>query len=150
MNPKKLERSVENFCRDIINNNIRVRRRAWLHDGKYKEFWDLPRVAVVCAAHRNNSYKGYSKRVKSNTYDLTPDLKNALLNLLPLGGKIGDTNGICPYPVGNCAEPHAARECIKKENVLLNSIHFSTARIVTTGEIMPYCDNCKQTFPTIP
>ncbi len=149
MNTNKLERTVEHYCREIINGNIKVRRKAALHDGKRKEFWDIPRVAVVCCAHRNQSYKGYSKRVNCNSYENTPDLKNALLRLLPPNGKIGDTSNLCPYPVGNCAEPHAAHECIRKEEVRLASIHFSTARIITTGEIMPYCENCKHTFPTL-
>lgn len=149
MNQNKLERSVEQYLRKIIKAHEAVRSRAALHDGKRKKFWDIPRVAVVCCANKNKSYKGYSNRINSNSYDNTPALKEALLRLLPEGGKIGQTGDLCPYPVGHCAEPHAAHECIREEEVNLTSIHFSTARIVVTGEIKLYCQNCKHTFPTL-
>ena len=149
MNPNKLERSVEDYCRKIIKAHINARKHAGLHDGKHKKFWVLPTVAVVCCAYKNNSYKGYSKRVNCNSYEKSPDLKDALLRLLPKNGKIGDISNHCIYPVGICAEPHAAYDCICKEGVKIASIHFSTARIIDTGEIMPYCSNCKQTFPTL-
>lgn len=111
--------------------------------------WDLPCVAVCCSCNID-IYHGFSARVKANSYDKAPALKNALLALFGRRpGKIGECRDGCIYPVGNCAEPHAALKCIKDTSAKIKDIYFSNARYVVTGEIIDPCQNCIDTFPNV-
>lgn len=140
----KLERAVCHYCGKIINCHKKQRRYV-LHDGRNKPIWDLPMVAVSCEV--NNIIKcDCSKPTNVRSYDSVPALKRALEQC----GQIGQPGNYAGYQVGRCAEPHAAKLClISAPHARLNDLCFSTARVIATREIMPYCGNCQHTFPQL-
>jgi hypothetical protein len=138
VNLDKLERTIIQYCSELVNKHKKQRRYVYKDN---KCIWDLPCVAVSCA-YDATAYSDFSKPTRSDTYKKVPKLEETLLTL----GKIGEhVNG--RYPIGHCAEPHAAKKCMKdNQKALPNNIYFSTARVVRTKEIIDYCDNCKATF----
>lgn len=75
-----------------------------------------------------------------------PSLKQALEQC----GQIGQPGRYAVYQVGRCAEPHAAkRSLMRSPRANLNSLRFSTARVIATNEIKPYCGNCRHAFPQL-
>ena len=69
-----------------------------------------------------------------------PVLKSKLEKIAEIGDRL----------VGNCAEQHAANIYMNQlnENNLAH-LHFSIARRRRTKEEVPYCNNCKRTFPNL-
>lgn len=149
---EELNRCVYIYCGEIVNKKPLSRKRKKRNvNSKSKvksSFWDYPAMASVCKWVGNNKkYRGCSKKANDSNY---PDsiLKKELLLL----GSIGSSNKkFCKYPIGNCAEPHAARELLKNERHCrdLKDIHFSVAMRPRTREIFPPCENCKRVFPTL-
>ena len=64
--------------------------------------------------------------------------------------KLEETAPIGQRLIGNCAEQHAANNYMNQLNEDdLGELHFSIARRPRTKEEIPYCNNCKRTFPNI-
>lgn len=146
-----LERACLHYCGEL--RNIHKKQRRYIsHDGKAKSMWDLPKCAVACCGLLNDIYKDHSKPVRVDTYDRVPILKAELLKYVPQNGKIGDVTILprCGNQVGRCAEPHAAKRCMKDDpRVTIKDLKFSIARDITTGEPMNPCAICLAVFPTI-
>ena len=56
-----------------------------------------------------------------------------------------------PHPIGYCAEQNSANRLLldKKDGVSLEDIRFSIAIRPKTGEVIPYCNNCKTLFSSL-
>lgn len=139
MPPQDLERSVANYCGQVANNVISSR--------KCPRVCDYPATVVSCRMNNGNRkiYHGKSGKPRLGMYE--PILENALNQL----GVVGQhaING-CPYPIGNCAEPHAANKLIRDNNhARLNQVLFSSALRPRTQQVIPYCANCRAIFPNL-
>ena len=58
------------------------------------------------------------------------------------------------YPVGHCAEPHAANRLLyemsyKGKHLLIRDLRFSFAYSVKNSAVVEYCGTCKLTFPQL-
>lgn len=58
------------------------------------------------------------------------------------------------YPVGHCAEPHAAHILLNNmdgrgKSIKINNIIFSLAYNVKNQSVVPYCGTCRLTFPQL-
>lgn len=52
--------------------------------------------------------------------------------------------------LGNCAEVHAGNKVLQQTNkIAINQLRFSNAYRCRTLQIIPYCDNCLDTFNLI-
>lgn len=86
-----------------------------------------------------------------HTTKWNPDLKDAFQ--LKLGGSIGSLspNTGCSFPIGNCAEQHAANKVLNKLNGRgiqhsLQNLAFSKAIRPRTMIEISYCSNCTTLF----
>lgn len=159
---EKLERTVEQYRCQVANRHV-LQRRSPKRLPKNKPLWDLPMIASSCCyLYPNNSnasaiFSDYSQAVKANSYDGTPELKDRLLDCAPdRDRRIGASTKLdgCHNQVGRCAEPHAARKCIKtlsarNGNIPVDRIIFSIAHVIKTGEPRNPCAICKRVFPNI-
>ena len=140
-----LNSTLETFCKNICKEVIRTRKKTGVNNGIY----DYPSVAVVAAdSGLTFAGRGRTGRVYScNEYHETPKLEKKLKSL----GAIGKKRAGCDNIIGACAEPHAARKVLSHfgKRMGLNQIEFSKALRPRTMEEVPYCKNCKDTFPTL-
>lgn len=149
----KLNRCVYNYCGEITNRSPFQKNfydASSLKPKRKKTYWDYPAAASVCCLTGSKIYKGYSQRAYDSSYP-NSILKTQLTKLGKIGEKARGKVGTKNYPLGQCAEPHAARELLKKENSCknLSDIHFSVAMRPRTRQILLPCENCKKTFPTL-
>ena len=145
---------INDFCQDILDG-VKIK---WMnrHPGqpyvqeKLKR-WEFPPAAVVCA-EKEVDPQVYARAtacgIGPNSYGAAKsrDLKKKLLELGQLGEKTA-----CGNSVGCCAEPHAANSLKMKTDhaIKIDAIKFSLAFRPRTGKVVPYCDNCKHTFPQL-
>jgi hypothetical protein len=61
-------------------------------------------------------------------------------------GTIGGYANNLKHPIGYCAEQNVANRLMLATDKHFDDIQFSLAIRPKTGEIVPYCDNCKQLF----
>lgn len=145
INYGELNKSVKLFCKRLAKDVQKEFKRKRKNPPK----WDYPAMASVCCwSNRPETfYEGVTTYVNHNSY---PNrlLRNKLLRL----GQIGRMNkAVCEYPIGHCAEPHAAQKLLKNEKGCnnLGDIYFSVAMRPRTCEKFAPCYNCRKTFPTL-
>lgn len=61
-------------------------------------------------------------------------------------GTIGTFTSKVKHPIGYCAEQNVANRLMLVTNKHFSEVQFSLAIRPKTGEIVPYCDNCKTLF----
>ena len=61
-------------------------------------------------------------------------------------GTIGNYTSKVKHPIGYCAEQNVANRLMLDTDKHFQDIQFSLAIRPKTGEVVPYCDNCKQLF----
>lgn len=156
-----LERTIEQYrCR--VANEHRLQRRNPRKLAKNKPLWDLPMMASTCCFRYQGGnfsafYSDYSQGVKANSYDATPELRDRLLECAVINDiRIGADTRLpgCRNQVGRCAEPHAARKCIRdlatpRHPIPIDGLIFSIAHEVKTGEPRNPCAICHHVFPNI-
>ena len=152
---EKLNRRVYIYCGEITNRSpfqkIFYNASDKSKPKRKKTYWDYPAAASVCClAAGRNIYEGFSQRAYDNSYP-NSILRTQLTKLGKIGEKAMKKVGTKNYLLGQCAEPHAARELLKKENSCknLSDIHFSVTMRPRTRKILQPCDNCKKVFPTL-
>ena len=117
---------------------------------------------VVCCADKNkqNFGESYSRAPYVKEYELTKiAAEMARTFKMPRTFAFKDLKKYSlenHFRIGNCAEQHAANEmlfCIKQrqrdiysEIKIKEDIYFSKAVRPSTGEVFPYCRNCKALF----
>ena len=140
-----LAATVDTWCEDIRKEVKRVREKTGINNGIY----DYPAAAVVASDNLlTYSGRGRSSAVySSNEYHNVPKLEKKLKSL----GRIGKKRNGCKNTIGACAEPHAAQKVMKHfgKQMSLNRVVFSTAYRPRTMEVVDYCKNCTDTFPTL-
>lgn len=140
-----LESTSKTFCDNIRKEVVRIREKTGVNNGIY----DYPAVAVVAADSRLSfSGRGRSDKVySSKEYHETPKLEKKMKSL----GIIGKKRTVCDNVLGACAEPHAARKVLSHfgPHMNLSQLVFSKALRPRTMEVIEYCQNCKDTFPTL-
>lgn len=157
----KKNRHNEDYCRRLVNDKVLVTRVEYIpeckktHSSKttYRKnvIWDYPAVAIT-SYDTNGKYtcSNYSRAAYEKSYNAI--LANRLNNLNP-NKKIGDSR--CGTIIGHCAEPHAANQTMNSyrkdmhKNMALADVYFSLALRPRTMEIVPTCQNCKDTFPNL-
>lgn len=135
---------IVHYCEHICNAHIQTLR----YDYKKRvRFWDYPAMAAIChdiACMKKRA--SYSHRPQKDEFH--PALQKALLCLGEIGEKCKRPGN--RYPIGNCAEQHAAniymKQCEEKD---LSKLFFSVAMRPRTKQIFEYCDNCKDVFPNL-
>lgn len=156
-----LERTVEQYRCRVANRHI-LQRSDPKKLAKNKPLWDLPMMASTCCyrypgGNFSAFFSDYSQAVKANSYDTTPELRDKLLECAIDGDqRIGAKNKFpgCGNQVGRCAEPHAARNCIKDlstphRSIPISGLIFSIAHEIKTGEPCNPCAICHYVFPNI-
>lgn len=134
--PFNPDKEVCDYCNHIMHAHIQVLRenkdeRTW--------YWDYPAVAAVChndtCMAKRSSFSHYPSGGKWHGV-----LRAKLEEIAPIGQRL----------VGNCAEQHAANNYMNQlTEDDLGELYFSIARRPRTKEEIPYCNNCKRTFPNI-
>lgn len=134
--PFNPDKEIRDYCDHIMHSHIQVlqqnqKERTW--------YWDYPATAAIChdvtCMWKRSSFSHYPASVNWH-----PVLRTKLEELGTIGQRL----------IGNCAEQHAANHYMNhlKENNL-NALHFSVALRPRTKEVIPYCANCKHTFPNL-
>ena len=140
-----LAATVDTWCKNIRDEVKRVREKTGVNNGIY----DYPAAAVVASDNQLTfSARGRSSAVNSSTeYHDVPKLEKKLKSL----GKIGKKRNACKNTIGACAEPHAAQKVMKHfgKQMSLKRVVFSIAYRPRTMEVVEYCKNCTDTFPTL-
>lgn len=139
MNIRKLSERAKHVASNIAN---RV-QAFYTGRGIQPSYGDYPSTVVACASdiRPNKTYDDTSRGIPRY---IVPILQNALQALGTIGGK---RRG-CKNVIGHCAEPHAANNLLKDQRGIqtLDQIYFGHAYRPRTGQIVPTCDNCRQTF----
>lgn len=142
--PFNPDKEILNYCKHICNAHVQVLRQN--HDTKIW-YWGYPAVAAIC--HDEGCIL---KRSSYSHHPVESEYNNVLKKKLSKLGKIGKR---CKKPgkrnvIGNCAEQHAANLYMKQYGEKnLNNLFFTKALRPRTKQKIPYCDNCKDTFPNI-
>lgn len=135
---------ILHYCEHICNAHIQTLRRNH-NTGTW--YYDYPAMAAICH-NRTCTIKrsSYSHRPQSSEFHLV--LERKLLSLGSMGEKPSLEGR--RYPIGNCAEQHAANIYMKQcsENDL-KRLYFSKAMRPRTKEVFNSCDNCKDIFPNL-
>ena len=157
----KKNRHNEDFCRRLVNDKVLVTRVEYIPECRktrsskttYRKnvIWDYPAVAVT-SYDDNGKYtcSNYSRAAYATSYNAV--LTSRLNSLEP-----GKWIGIVRHGniIGHCAEPHAANQTMnayhkaKKRVLPLSRVYFSLALRPRTMEVIPTCQNCKDTFPNL-
>lgn len=130
------DKEIRDYCNHIMHCHIQVLRQ----NKKEKTwYWDYPMTAAIChndaCVVKRSSFSHYPKK---EGWHLV--LKTKLEEIGTIGNNL----------VGNCAEQHAANNYMNQFNENdLSELFFSIARRPRTKEKVPYCANCKRTFPNI-
>lgn len=139
---RKMNLATYRKCDEIRQEVLTAR------NGKKVRKQDYPAAVVSCAdswGNFQNAIEETSGKVDSKSYEQTPDLEAALKALGEIGSK-RDEN-ICKNYIGGCAEPHAARSVMKKNNTAtVNGLVFSYAYRPRTKMVIRYCRNCTDVF----
>lgn len=114
-------------------------------DTVYSDFSGKKQRSVVLKdfPFRKNSFLiWYKNNQKPYQHLLIYDRINAML------GKIGSFTAMTSHPIGYCAEQNVANRLFldSNDNTAILKIRFSKAVRPLTGELVPYCDNCKTVF----
>lgn len=138
MNIKKLSERAKHVAAKIAN---RV-QSFYTGRGTQPSYGDYPSTVVACKSDLKK--KIYDDTSRGIPHVIAPLLKTALMSLGPIGGKRPG----CKNVIGHCAEPHAANNLLKDQRGILSldQIYFGYAYRPRTGQVVPTCDNCRQTF----
>ena len=149
VNIAKLNRTCEEYCGQLRNKVVLQRK----FPKQGNPYWDYPTVASVCQSDRFNcKRKNFSRPMRS--------CNNLLLHEIQNYGNLGEPatrnrslyNGSPNYPLGNCAEQHAANDVLneldqKHKPKSLNDLYFSRARYVRDSRELDACVNCRTILP---
>ena len=143
-----LNNIVMDYAVQICNNVLRRRGKQNI------SYFDYPAIVVAAKPFRDTTkYKELTNTVVvSSNYDWNESSWNIkFLNLLKdnnveLGSQHPEiTNTSNTF--GNCAEQHAVNDLLSRyPDINVKNIEFSKAIRPRTGEIRPYCQNCKLLF----
>lgn len=115
-----------------------------VYERKKKDEWYI--VAACSASLNDTSYElGHNGPAKESDYDprLVARVKTRF------GGKtIGEKSGLVDWPLGRCAEQHAANEVLKKAGTaIIDDFQFSDAVYAKSPAVKKNsCLNCKTIF----
>lgn len=133
------------------------RKKGW---GKlFGKYYYPAMIATCCDKDEKLKSSAFSDKGTVNEYKLTGML-DEMANDFNNGQLIIDREtfkekSLNIYPIGQCAEQHAANELLfcerwdKSINKVLNikkDVYFSIAVRPSTGEVFDYCENCKKLF----
>lgn len=106
---------------------------------------DYPPMLVACSL-KNESCIGIAREPIEYVQPMKDRLENRLGDII---GKPSPNTGL-PFPIGNCAEPHAANEILERTTSStdkdIGDIVFSRAIRPRTKMTYQYCKNCLLTF----
>lgn len=159
----KLHDMCINLCNHLRENHILVQKGVKEKENKrgkvvgIKPIWDLPVCACYCSAHCINA-EGYSHRMLKCHQLLEKELlKYGNVGKAPSKGVLAINHD--PWPLGQCAEQHAANRLLYEANekptpkgkgrnpgTQFNAIYVGPAYRVKTRQFMPPCKNCKAIF----
>ena len=117
---------------------------------RFSRKYFYPAMVAVCTDDKQSQISGcYSHRAEVGEYKLT----SMLSEIEKRFGGIKSRNDFRKYskerfPIGQCAEQHAANGLLLYRGPLniRRDIFFSKAVRPSTGEVFPYCNNCKKLF----
>lgn len=133
--------------KDDLNTKLKEQFHSMENDlitGKIK---NLPRVISACSASlQDPNYQwGCNHSAKQSDYDQR--FLDRIEEVFP-GKSVGERSGLTPWPIGQCAEQHAANKVLKNDaNAVIEDLQFSDA-IKTKMPDLPFppCANCKTIF----
>lgn len=115
-----------------------------VYERKQKDSWYI--VAGCSASVRDKSWElGTNGSVRNYLYEpVFVDRVQERFN----GKTVGEKSDLEKWPIGQCAEQHAANEVIKNSSLpVLDDFQFSDAVFAKDPEVIkPYCRNCKALF----
>ena len=123
------------------------------NDGRHG--YNIPKEVVACTSKAPPFFvcRARNNKTLQNPH---PTLKAAYPPLRANGKPVDQTlPGVRNYyPVGHCAEPHAAHILLnnmeeKRHPIAIADIRFSLAYNVKNQSVVPYCGTCKMTFPQL-
>lgn len=146
---KDAKRYCSVLAKRIIKNRIDDNR-----PNRSKYGFNIPKVVVSCTSDISPYYvcRGRNNKTLQKPH---PTLKAAYpqhkSNGLPIKQSIPNAEY---YPVGHCAEPHAAHVLLNNmdgngKHIKINTIRFSLAFRVKNQSVVPYCGTCRLTFPQL-
>lgn len=154
----RLDLDVRHYSFCVYDYFDFYRKNGWkpLFNGHY-----YPAMVASCCDDRGMmTRRGFAHKSTAAEYRLTGminEMESDFNNGQPITEWNSFRNKRTPagYPLGQCAEQHAANELIFCEiwdnriNRMLNmkkEIYFSIAVRPSTGEVFDYCCNCKRLF----
>lgn len=147
--------SLNTIAREYCNQQVqRVQKNRKDDDLQNKSpfGYNIPKVVAACTS--NN----FPYLVCRGRNDLSPMSPHPVLKAAyPKRGKYGlisRTKKTIFYPVGHCAEPHAANKLLydmthRGKSLKIMDLRFSFAYNVKHSAVVDYCGTCKLTFPQL-
>lgn len=150
INQRKLDSECEHYCGELRNKV--VLQRKYPKQGR-AAYWDYPTMASVCQSSKySHRKKNFSRPMRS--------CNQLLLEKINQHGTLGEKatknkpnyNNTHNYPLGNCAEQHAANDVLNEidrhhQQKDLQDLFFSTAMQVRDNRPQPACVNCRMLLP---
>lgn len=113
------------------------------HDTYYSDFSGKkyrPTVLKEFPKRRDSFRQWYGNYQKPYQHRMLFDYINQVL------GPIGSFHPNVDHPIGYCAEQNVANRLMLVTDAPHDIIQFSIAIRPKTGQVVPYCDNCKKLF----
>lgn len=148
-----LNHSAKEYCA-ILAKRVRKNRIEDDRPNRSRYGFNIPKVVAACTS-TIPPFMVCKGRNNKNLLNPHPTLRGAYppvnVHDMPVSRTIADVNY---YPVGHCAEPHAADTLLKNMEekhhpIQIEEIRFSKAFKVKNHSIMPYCGTCRLTFPQL-
>lgn len=143
----ELDSRVYDYCRELVRKCQDHRNWAKRMFGKY----ELPAMAAVCRFHGiiKNAYSYPMFGNKCN-----PILEQAIHRFGEINQRPTLPNLERAYPLGNCAEQHAADKvlnqvCREGCKIYLRNLRYSIAMRPRTKQRFAACRNCQSILPNV-
>lgn len=143
---------TKHWCASLVNRVINHRIAGNDYCSTKDNRWDINITAVSCSSN-----KSYFYAVHAHNCTTLKSCHPNLAKVLP--GKLGEKphKATLPtitgyaYPIGHCAEPHAAQKLLNAgskvgKNIQVPDIIFSLAIDIKNGLPKEYCRTCKISF----
>lgn len=151
INQGKLNSACENYCGELRNKVVLQRK----NKKQGHSYWDFPIMASVCQSDQyGHRKKNFSRPMRSCNQLLLAEI-NQLGHLGKRATKnMPQYNGAKNYPLGQCAEQHAANDVLNEldrhhQHKDLHDLFFSTAMQVRDNVPRNACVNCKTLLPNV-
>ena len=142
-----LDDEVQRYCRELVDKCNK--HRYWS-----SSMFGKPEYPAMAAACEGNQCIRFTYSYKMIGWKCNPILMRQIQHFGQIGHRPQSANLEQKYPLGNCAEQHAADKFLnalfkRNQNVQLTALQYSIAMRPRTMQRFAACKNCQAILPNV-